>query len=89
MSTPPNETARLLDSALNELERVNEIKDGHPTVSHNLRYNIRSHLATLASEGEATDDWKARYESERLLRRRYQEYYEWLLNPFTKPEEKP
>lgn len=33
-----------LYSAIQELERVNSIKDGHPLVSHNLLYNLRNLL---------------------------------------------
>lgn len=34
-----------LHAAVRELERVNNIKDGQPLVSHNLLYNLRGLLA--------------------------------------------
>lgn len=33
-----------LRAALRELDRVNNVKDGQPLVSHNLLYNLRSRL---------------------------------------------
>ncbi|HYG24495.1 MAG TPA: hypothetical protein VEH04_17080 [Verrucomicrobiae bacterium] len=33
-----------LGAAVRELERVNNVKDGHPLVSHNLLYNLRNLL---------------------------------------------
>lgn len=34
-----------LHAAVRELERVNNIENGHPLVSHNLLYNLRGLLA--------------------------------------------
>lgn len=46
-STKDAEIARLkagLRSAIAELERVTVVKDGHPSVSHSLIYNLRGLL---------------------------------------------
>ena len=34
-----------LHAAIRELERVDNVKDGHPLVSHNLMYNLRGIVA--------------------------------------------
>jgi len=37
----------MLNAAIHELERVDNVKDGHPLVSNSLLYNLRSELAKL------------------------------------------
>jgi ribosomal protein L16 Arg81 hydroxylase len=39
------ELHKLLTSAVRELERVDNVKDGHPLVSHSLLYNLRNAIA--------------------------------------------